>query len=264
MMRKVLENEFYYLDNFHRVLEWISERYGDLLSDEERAFIATFCALPQASRALLVRMVMRKGSLFRASKLSYAEIGCPVEAARHLLPTGWIAADPVLTLDELFELLLKPEIGKVFGLSLHEKHARKGEQLAALRLQFADARAFSAWYRDAGDNVYRILVKPLCDRLRLIFFGNLRQDWTEFVLSDLGVFKYEQVEFSSASRGFRQRRDIDDYVLLHSCKERFEAGEPLENILASLPCSDFGNDWLNSRRERLLFQIAQHVEKQRA
>jgi len=261
-MRKVLENAFYYLDNFHRVLEWISERYGDLLSPEEHAFIGAFCALPRPSRALFVRMVMRKGSHFRASKLNYAEIGCPVEAARHLLPTGWIASDPVLSLDELFDLLLKHEIAAAFSLSQHEKGARKAEQLDALRAQYDDARPFSSWYRDSGDTVYSILVKPLCDRLRLIFFGNLRQDWTEFVLSDLGVFKYEQVEFSSAARGFRHRRDVDDYLDLHLCKQRFEAGDTLAEVLAALPPSPFDNDWLNSRRERLLFQIAQHVEKE--
>ena len=260
-MRKVLENEFYYLDNFHRVLEWIGERYGDLLTEDELAFIGTFSSLPQPSRALLVRMVMRKGSLFRASKLSYAEIGCPVEAARHLLPTGWIAHDPIVTLDELFALLRKPEIGTLFRLSLHEKGARKDQQLAALRAEFGDPRAFSAWYRDSGDAVYSILVKPLCDRLRLIFFGNLRQDWTEFVLSDLGIFKYEQVEFSDASRGFRTRRDVDDYLALHHCKEQFEAGACLNEVLAALPASTYDNDWLDSRRERLLFQVAQHVEK---
>jgi hypothetical protein len=260
-MRKVLENEFYYLDNFHRVLEWISERYADLLTDEEHAFISLFCSLPQPSRALFVRMVMRKGTLFRASKLNYAEIGCAVEAARHLLPTGWITLDPVITLDELFELLLKPEIGAIFRLSLHEKGARKGDQLEALRAQFGDPRSFSSWYRDSGDMAYSILAKPLCDRLRLIFFGNLRQDWTEFVLSDLGVFKYEQVEFSGASRGFRNRRDIDDYLELHNCKQRFEAGDSLEEVLQALPANAFDNDWLNSRRERLMFQIAQHVEK---
>lgn len=262
-MRKVLENEFYYLDNFHRVLEWIGERYGDLLTDDERAFMELFAALPQPARALFVRMVMRKGTLFRASKLQYAEIGCAVEAARHLLPTGWIAHDPVLTLDQLFELLLKPEIAHVFRLSLHEKGARKAEQLEALRAEFSDPRAFSAWYRDSGDAVYSILVKPLCDRLRLIFFGNLRQDWTEFVLSDLGVFKYEQVEFSSASRGFRTRRDVDDYMALHGCKERFEAGGQLDDVLRGLPAAPFDNDWINSRRERLVFQIAQQVEKQK-
>ncbi len=262
-MRKVLENPFYYLENFDRVLEWIALRYGDLLTDEEHAFIGTFSALPQRSRALFVRMVMRKGSLFRASKLNYAEIGCAVEAARHLLPTGWIVPDPVITLDELFELLLKPEIGAAFHLSLHEKSARKSEQLAALRTEFADPRSFSSWYRDSGDSAYSILAKPLCDRLRLIFFGNLRQDWTEFVLSDLGVFKYEQVEFSGASRGFRNRRDIDDYLALHHCRERFDAGDSLEQVLQALPAATPGNDWLNSRRERLLFQLAQQQEKLR-
>ena len=260
-MRKVLENPLYYLENFHRVLEWISERYGDLLTGEEHAFIATFCALPQPSRALFVRMVMRKGTLFRASKLNYAEIGCAVDAARHLLPTGWITLDPVITLDELFDLLLKPEIGAVFRLSLHEKGARKDEQREALRAQFDDPRAFSSWYRDSGDAVYSILAKPLCDRLRLIFFGNLHQDWTEFVLSDLGVFTYEQVEFSGASRGFRNRRDIDHYLALHNCKERFLAGDSSGQVLQALPAA-LDNDWLNSRRERLLFQIAQDVEKQ--
>ena len=262
-MRKVLENEFYYLDNFHRVLEWIGERYGDLLTDDELAFIGTFSSLPQPSRALFVRMVMRKGTLFRASKLNYAEIGCTLAAAQHLLPTGWICSDPVMTLDELFELLLKPEIGAVFRLSPHEQCARKAEQLEALRAQFNDPRAFSAWCRESGDTVYSILVKPLCDRLRLIFFGNLRQDWTEFVLSDLGLFKYEQVEFSNASRGFRTRRDIDNYMQLHHCRERFEAGMALDELLQALPGNGFDNDWLNSRRERLLYQIAQHVEKQK-
>ncbi len=262
-MRKVLENEFYYLDNFHRVLEWIAERYDDLLLDDERAFIGMFATLPQPARALLVRMVMRKGTLFRASKLNYAEIGCPVEAARHLLPTGWVASDPVISLDELFELLQKPELASVFRLSLHEKGARKAAQLEALRGQFNDARAFSSWCRDSTDVVYSILVKPLCDRLRLIFFGNLRQDWTEFVLSDLGVFKFEKVEFSAGSRGFRHRGDVDDYLALHNCKERFNAGEALDQVLQTLPIDAFDNDWLDSRRERLLFQIAQHVEKQK-
>jgi hypothetical protein len=39
-MIRVLENEFYYLDNFQRVLDWIAQRYADLLDDDEQAFIA--------------------------------------------------------------------------------------------------------------------------------------------------------------------------------------------------------------------------------
>ena len=66
-MIRVLENEFYYLDNFQRVLDWIGERYGDLLDENEHAFLAAFPVLPRNARALFVRMVMRKGELFRAS-----------------------------------------------------------------------------------------------------------------------------------------------------------------------------------------------------
>ncbi|MCC2972454.1 VRR-NUC domain-containing protein [Massilia sp. IC2-476] len=263
-MIRVLENEFYYLDNFQRVLDWIGERYRDLLVDEELAFIAAFPALPQNARALFVRMVMRKGHLFRASKLIYAEIGCPVEASSHLLGTGWVEADPVVSLDELFELLSKPEIADAFGpqlATLQQKNARKGDQLEALRPACLDGQPFSQWHPKCGDLALRILVKPLCDRLRLIFFGNLHQDWTEFVLSDLGMFRFEQVELSQASRGFRSRADVEHYLRLHDCKERFYAGEALDEVLRDLPSHVFDNDWLVSRREKLLFQIGQGFEK---
>jgi len=268
-MIRVLENEFYYLDNFQRVLDWIAQRYADLLDEEEQAFIAAFGCLPRPSQALFVRMVMRKGSLFRASKMQYPEIGCPVAAVQDLLPTGWIALDPVLELDELFELLVKPEIAEAFALKAPLKSARKPEQLEALREQHAEPRPFSQWYAGCPDTVFAIGVKPLCDRLRLVFFGNLHQDWTEFVLSDLGLFRYEQVEFSEASRGFRSRQDIEHYLQLHACRERFYELEPgceqmrevLHEVLRDLPRHSFGNDWLESRREKLLFRIGQQFEK---
>ena len=50
-MIKVLDNAFYYLDNFHQVLTWIGDRYDDLLTTEERDFITAFPTLPQAPRA---------------------------------------------------------------------------------------------------------------------------------------------------------------------------------------------------------------------
>ena len=260
-MLPVLDNPFYYLENFHRVLAWIGERYSDLLNDDERAFLGLFPALPQNARALFVRMVMRKGSLFRASKLQYAEIGDSHEAARALAGAGLIEDDPVITLDQLFELLQKPEIGKVFRLSPHEKSLRKAEQLDALRAQYDGAHRFSAWYEQAGDHVYHVTAQPLCDRLRLIFFGNYHQDWTEFVLSDLGIYQYEKVEFSPAARGFRTRRDIDDYLALHACRERFLNGDAIADVLRELPPGAPDNDWLRSRRDKLLFQIGQHLEK---
>jgi hypothetical protein len=261
MQAPPLDNPFYYLDNFHQVLDWIASRYSDLLVEDEAAFVAAFPSLPQPARALFVRMVMRKGQLFRASKLSYAEIGCANEAARLLLDAGWVEADPVISIDELFDLLTKGELAEAFGLPAHLASARKPEQLEALRGDYTDPRAFSAWWRDGGDHAYRILAKPLCDRLRLIFFGNFHQDWTDFVLSNLGIYKFEQVDFSPASRGFRSRADIDHYLALYHCRERFHAEEPLDDIVCDLPDAHADNGWLAGRRDRLLFQVAQQYEK---
>ena len=105
---------FYYLENFQRVLDWIVQRYSDLLTDDERSFIEQFPTLPQASRALLVRMVMRKGQVFRSGKLRYAEIGCPDAAAAPLLTLGWIVANPPLDVAQLFALLRKAELVQAF------------------------------------------------------------------------------------------------------------------------------------------------------
>ena len=83
-------SSFYYLLNFERALAWVGERYDDLLDATEREFAAGFARLPLASRALLVRMLMRNGPRFRSSKLDYAEIGCPLAAAAPLIALGWI------------------------------------------------------------------------------------------------------------------------------------------------------------------------------
>src|ERR1700682_2854406 len=65
---------FYYLDNFRLMLETLKRRDGDLLTPEESSFICEFFRLPQRSSALLVRMVMRKGPLFRAGRVVSPEM----------------------------------------------------------------------------------------------------------------------------------------------------------------------------------------------
>jgi hypothetical protein len=260
-MSTVLPNPFYYLENFERVLGWITQRYDDLLADEERHFITRFCMLPQTSRALLVRMVMRKGSLFRSGKLRYDEIGCPDRAAQALIAEGWLAHDPLLSIEEVFVLLRKTEITQAFGFSGQTKNARKTELLEALRHEFPEPRPLTCWHHGSDECIYQVKIVPLCERLRLMFFGNLHQTWSEFVLSDLGIYRYEQVEFSSSSRAFIARQDVDDYLHLHRCRERFDQGELLDDILPDVPAQTFSNTWLEGRRNKLLFKIGQQYER---
>ncbi|MFC4863889.1 VRR-NUC domain-containing protein [Pseudomonas sp. MAHUQ-62] len=256
-MPATLDDPFYYLLNFHTLLDWISERYHDLLDGDEQTFIENFRALPRASQALLVRMVMRKGTLFRASKLNYAEIGDTRAAALPLLALGWLDAAPELDLAQLFGLLTLGEVDACFG----KAPGRKAERLENLLTQYNEGRTFALWCPASSDCVYALGLMDICDRLRLMFFGNLYQDWSEFVLADLGIYQYEKVEIDTSARGFRERADLDYYLYLHRLRERFEGGEAIEQLLPELPAEPHANPWLDARRRKLLFQVGQHCER---
>lgn len=257
-----LDDPFYYLINFQRVLDWLGRRYADLLDDEEQRFLDGFAQLPRGAQALLVRMVMRKGPLYRASKLVYGEIGPTREAVQPLLQAGWVDSGAPLSLAQLFEVLQKTELLALFKGQVSRASLRKEQMLAELLDAAPAPQPFAAWCPNLDDQVYSLPVRPLCDRLRLLFFGNLRQDWSEFVLADLGIYRYEQVELDPASRGLQSRADIDFCLELQGCRQALEEGGLLEPLLLRIAALNSANPWLQGRRDRLLFAVGQQCERQ--
>jgi hypothetical protein len=270
----------YYLLNFERALAWLATRYDDLMDVHERAFLDAFAGLPQASRALLVRMLMRKGALFRASRLAYDEIGCPLQAAAPMAALGWVDTEPPLTLDDLFALSTRSQLLEIFAQAIAlipgAKSLRKPDLLDTLR-PFYDSgdgeenlarRPLSAWHAGTTDHVVYVAIAPLCERLRLMFFGNLQQDWSEFVLADLGVFQYEKVAFSASSRAFTQRADVDVYLSLHACRQALDwlaiddTVNAIDELVATIAAIETANPWLDMRRAKLLFRIGYECERQ--
>jgi len=287
-----IDNPFYYRDNFEFVLNWVGQRYADVLNGDEHGFIQQYRGLPPASRALLVRMVMRRGVLFRHSRLRYPEIGCVASAVTPLVQAGWVTENPQLNLQQLFGLFTKTEILRAFadqGLSPTLSKSALYTQLAAAsappeaheqttcsctngKHAFGLAQAgfpanstqtffSSSWWEQASDAVCELLIMPLCERFRLMFFGNLRQDWSEFVLSDLGLLRYEKVGFTASCRALGHRQDVDDYLHLHACTGRLLEGESPRAIMACVPTQAYANGWIERRRSKLLFRIGQACER---
>jgi hypothetical protein len=252
---------FYYLENFCTALACLRQRYEDLLNESEHAFIARFHELPRESAALLVRMIGRKGDLFRSSKLGYSEIGCPSVAAAALIEIGWVDQRPILTLAELARLLRKSELQRAFNISGSMCFARKSELLQHMGAA-APPQALADWWPDAPDVVYRLVVKPLCERLRWLFFGNFDQDWSQFVLADLGIFKYEKVPCDTATRAFHTRAHIDTLNALFLCRQQLEESDDIDGLPGMLPPPVADNEWLEDRRRKLQFRIAQRCERQ--
>jgi tetratricopeptide (TPR) repeat protein len=256
-----LDDPFYYLNNFMQVLDWLEQRFADVLSVDELRFINEFKRLPRESQALLVRMVMRKGVHFRASKLHYEEIGDIGCAVEPLLALGWVDERMPLAVEVLFEVLLKGEILLAFGPVIDQPKGKKADWLPALCEQFPQTQSFNDWCPTLDERLFSLTIMQLCDRLRLMFFGNLYQDWSEFVLADLGIYTYEKVEFCAESRGLRSREDVDACVLLHAYQQQFEAGEALEDVGERIKDLALDNPWLQRRRGKLLFQMAQYCER---
>ncbi|MDI4639084.1 MULTISPECIES: VRR-NUC domain-containing protein [Halomonadaceae] len=268
-----LDDPRYYLTNFRFVLDWVVARYGDLLSDEEHATLTHLGRLPSTSLSLLTRMVMRKGHRFRLDKLRYAEIGDTRLALAPLIQAGLVDDAPRLELAELFGLATLGELRqwlcddiRATGLPAG---ASKARLLEALAPALSGPRLFTDWGAPAGELVVELTCMALCERLRLMFFGNLRQGFSEFVLAELGHQRFEQVSFSDDSRAFQARHEVDTYLALEALRERLEAGESPAALWPQLPGGASGasldrapNAWLEARRGRLVFRLAREAERQ--
>ncbi|WP_211224593.1 VRR-NUC domain-containing protein [Marinimicrobium agarilyticum] len=260
-----LDDPLYYRRNFEWVLEWVNGRYGDLLPDSERSFIETVMTLPEASRGLLVRMVMRKGDLFRPEALDYPELGDTAIAAESLLRLGWLNPQPLVTLDELFRLVtwarlknaLKPRLEET---GLVTASLRKGEALEHLKAQALEPRPVEDWGL-AEQTFWQLTVMPTCDRLRWLFFGNPYQDWSEFVLTELGLYQYEPVVFDESARPVHSRTELETYWQLLECQRQWQDEDAPEAILPQLPPEPTANPWLVRHYHRLLFKLARHWER---
>ncbi|WP_311972191.1 VRR-NUC domain-containing protein [Pseudomonas baltica] len=257
-----LEDPFYYLSNFRQVLAWLRERYSDVLCNEELAFVDGFALLDKAAQALLVRMIMRKGPLYRASKLVYAEIGPTELAVAPLLQRGWVDDQHPISLGQLFDLLGKAELYQRFRHHGLLSGARKAQWLEQLCEHYLDEQPFAHWWPELDDAVYALQIRGLCERMRLLFFGNLYQDWSEFVLADLGIYRYEQVPLNAESRSLHHATHIDQYMVLHETRQALEAGLEREPLVAGVLSLELDNPWLRSRRDKLLFQMGYLYERE--
>ena len=265
-----LENPLYYLENMDLLVGWVADHHQDLLNQREQARLAEFAALNTGPRALLTRMVMRTGELFRADKLRYPELPeTEREALAVLRRDGWLDDDPELTLAEVFRLFTLAELRPMFGPWLQQQGLSKTLGKAQMREQlaeaFPEARPLRSWLGEtdmAGTGaVVRLREMPLFDRLRLMFFGNLRQSWTDFVLVELGVQQFEPVPFTPESRAFQQRAEVDCYLLMHRCREQLDDGIPAAEVWPQVPPA-IDNPWLTSRRDRLLLELGRQAERQ--
>ncbi|ART83175.1 VRR-NUC domain-containing protein [Oceanisphaera profunda] len=262
-----LADPLYYLRNAQQVIELCLSQYSDLLTPGETQQLQQLLQLDTPAQALLVRLVMRKGTLFRTDKLSYTEVPDLSAALRLLSALGLVSLEPELLLSELCHLAKREECVALARLTTSETlfaaSSRKGDLVSALLEQATtdDLKTLAAWWPDAPFTVIQLSCASLFDRLRLMFFGNLRQDWSEFVLTELGLQQFEAMPLNSDSKPFQARAEVDLYLALQQLQSRVFNGEPIANIRPLLP-APVACEWIEYRRHKVLYQFGREAERQ--
>jgi hypothetical protein len=253
----------YYLSNFRFLVNWVVKHYEDLLSPEEQHFIESFEQLPHHSQCLFVRLSNRSGPFFRADKINYQEISNLQDAADHLIQCGFIDINSPLSITEVAKLLNKIELLNLFFSN--QKTERKRDLINRLAIQYPDTKTWQEWTQGHFGQVYRVNTKNILTNFILLFFGNAYQDLTDFVLQDIGLFRYENYSIDHQHRIFKNREELLHYQQLLLLREQMElasAPEELINLSLQIPFS-VTSETLLRRKSKLCNHLAYALEQQK-
>jgi hypothetical protein len=252
----------YYRTNFIELIEHVFAVFEDLLSECERALYRQFQGASEPAQKLYVRMLTRKGDLFRLDKLVYQEIADNAVAADELAQCGLVVVNPELDIGELLGLFSKPQ-----WLQILAEREIDTKQLKGLKRAEFDVALGKLSESIVVDNVIVQLVDAQrFETFKLLFFGNLEQDLTEFVLRDLGLYRFENYLIDKSVRLFTSREQIEQYL------DYYHQLEDLETVLTQdaaaivafhhkLPTALGQDKTLNRRIQRVNLTLARQLER---
>ena len=180
---------YYYLDHFTEMLDSVAKTYAAILRDEHIGFISRFHGLPKDAQCLLIRMVNRRGSIFRRSALRYAEIGDIEAASDELTARGYtrlLHSDDYasfLTCLPKTTLLQGAKATGVTGFRSNWSKPRLVDwYLAEVAFEQADLHCH------ANEFVVLDGLTPL-HFLLYLYFGKSEDNLKQFALRDLGIMR---------------------------------------------------------------------------
>ncbi len=253
----------YYLTNFKLVLEFVYGKYKKLLTNQEYLFIDGFYQLSEDAQKLLTRCFMRKGELFRLDKLNYAEIKQKDCAVDELLSFGFIQNYNWEQSTCWLSLFSKPELIELFARP--EWKSLKRTELDAVITDFIDEVPLTVEFKD-----YQVIKVPQenFDVCRLLFFGSLNRDLTEFVLQDLGLMNYESYAISEVNLPIQTREQLEALIVCHRVSESIDKVQnwtidTVIVLLEQLPIAVEGS-LVKRRTLRLVNRLARELERLQA
>ncbi|MCP4472834.1 MAG: VRR-NUC domain-containing protein [Gammaproteobacteria bacterium] len=258
--------ESYYLDNVLTLFEHVRRVYGDLLETRQLAFLDDFAALSPDASKLCIRLLNRSHDCYRRGKLNYREIGSLEAAIDELAEGGFLEINGDIDRATLISLFTLPEL-RAFVADADSFEGlgklRRAEFEEAL-LESDDSHFFTRLQH--GDDLLQLLCRDEYLLCQMLFFGNLNQSMTDFVLNDLGLYQFEDYRIDPEHRPYRSTLEIQQHWLLYQLQNRFESGDAsdrtqLREIGRGIP-GDIDSLAPGFRKsERLRYEVARQLER---
>jgi len=255
--------EGYYLDNVVTLFNHVESLYADILDHQHLDFLRSFAALPDDAQKLYIRLLNRNRHLFRLSKLDYPEIASIEDAIQLLNVSGFLQVDPEIGREELLALFSKTEL-----LALHfdqpELGKLKRSALDTAILEQDEDAFFDGLAK--SDCLLQVEQKDSYRLCQMLFFGNLNQSMTDFVLRDLGLYQYENYSIDLENRPYTSSVDIEQHWLLHRLESLLAITEPndietLQTCFDEVPTDTSPDSPLFRKGERIKYDIARQIER---
>jgi hypothetical protein len=260
----------YYQENFEQLCRTVQGQYQDLLTEREQVFYHSYFATSLLARCLYVRLVSRRGPLFRREQLHYPELGDLAPCICELIDQDLVEVVTEPDIESLLYVLRKSELLEIYprelsGCAGKTKPELQQQVVAALE-PGAVIEQWLCWSRARSRTLLRPCFNECVEVMQLLFFGNRRQSLTDFVLSDIGVANYQAYPLDREFRLFQKRCEIDDYLFVAGLRDQFydalECAE--ESAVQALvePLLERGSTaLLEQRRNRLRNRVARQLER---
>lgn len=261
----------YYLANFHRLAGFVCSTYSDILSPEERQWYKALQAASEPAQRLYIRLLTRKGSVFRLDRLRYPEICDLNSAAAELAARGLADVSPPADLAELVATYTKPELLRLLkdtgsGTRTLKSSLSRVELVQQLLGRDEPIRQQYTRILQQADRWISLWGYPYWTVFRLGFFGNLYQDSSEFVLTDLGTVHYENYTLDKNARAFGNRSQLDRHLRYFECEALIDTidmknvGQLIE-LVECLPETLEHDEHLRRRVDRFRNRVARQLER---
>ncbi len=255
--------ESYYLDNVLILFEHVTRVYADLLEPRQLEFLDGFAALTPDASKLCIRLLNRSHDWYRGSKLKYPEIESLDAAVEELARQGFVEVNAEIDKPTLLSLFTMPELRSIMQSELGQQKLRR-EELEALLLEQDDAKFFTR-LKDS-DNLLQLRRRDQYQLYQMLFFGNLNQSMTDFVLRDLGLNQFEAYSIDPAHRPYRNAREIEQHWMLYQLQTLFESSDSSDRVVLGELASMIPDDIeavapAYRKSEQLRYEIARQLER---